>query len=82
MEITAFKVKSCSMPVLTFGHADLNILSYESLFDTKSIFLDSWHKDLSTYLISAKNDLIWGRYEFSKMTNEFYQQTGFVKKRV
>ena len=41
MEITAFKVKSCSMLVLTFGHADLNILSYESLFDTKSIFLDS-----------------------------------------
>jgi hypothetical protein len=68
--------------MLTFDHSDLNIWSYRSPFDTNLIFLDSWLKDLSTYQIEAKNDLIWGGYNFSKMTNKFYQQTGFVKKRV
>jgi hypothetical protein len=33
-------------------------------------------------MYSAKTDLIWGRYDFSKMINEFCQQIGFVKKRV
>jgi len=36
----------------------------------------------STYQSSAKNDLIWVRDDFSKMTNELCQQTGFVKKQV
>jgi hypothetical protein len=80
MEIAAFKVKSCNLPMLTFGHSDLNIWSYKSPIDTDLIVLDSWLKELSTLQISAKKFIIWGRYDFSKMTNEFCQQTGFVKK--
>jgi len=33
MEIAAFKVKSRNLPVLTYGHFNLNILSYKSPFD-------------------------------------------------
>jgi hypothetical protein len=33
MEIAAFKVKSRILPMLTFGHSDLNILSYRIPFD-------------------------------------------------
>jgi hypothetical protein len=80
MEIAAFKVKSCNLLMLTFGHSDLNIWSYKSPIDTDLIVLDSWLKELSTLQISAKKFIIWGRYDFSKMTNEFCQQTGFVKK--
>ena len=58
MEIVAFKVKSCILPVLIFDHSDLNILSYKSPFDAKLIFLDSWLKNLSTYKISEENKLI------------------------
>ena len=36
MEITAFKVKSRILPVLTFDHFNLNILSYRSPFDANS----------------------------------------------
>ena len=82
MEIAAFKVKSCNLLMLTFGHSDLNIWSYRSPLDANSIVLDSLLKDISTLHISSKNDVIWGRYDFSKMTTEFYQQTGLVKKRV
>jgi hypothetical protein len=39
MEIAAFKVKSRILPVLTFDHSDLNILSYRSPFDSNSIFV-------------------------------------------
>jgi hypothetical protein len=35
MEIVAFKVKSRILPMLTFGHSNLNILSYRSPFDEK-----------------------------------------------
>jgi len=80
MEIAAFKVKSRNLPVLTFGHSDFNIGSYRSPIDAKSIFLYSWLKGLSTLQISTKNNVIWGRYDFSKMTIEFYQQTSFVNK--
>jgi hypothetical protein len=41
MEITAFKVKSRNLPILTFGHSDLNIWSYRSSIDVKLIDLDS-----------------------------------------
>jgi len=41
MEIAAFKVKSCNLLVLTFGHSDLNIWSYRSPIDESSIILDS-----------------------------------------
>jgi len=41
MEIAAFKVKSRNLPMLTFGHSDLNIWSYKSPIDAISIFLDS-----------------------------------------
>jgi len=40
MEITAFKVKSRNLPVLTFVHYDLNIWSYRSLIYANLIFLD------------------------------------------
>jgi len=33
MEIAAFKVKSRNLPVLIYGHFNLNILSYKSPFD-------------------------------------------------
>jgi len=51
MEIIVFKVKYLNLLVLTFVHSDLNILSYRSIFDAKSISLDSWLKDLSMYNI-------------------------------
>jgi hypothetical protein len=76
MEITSCKVKSRILLVLTFGHSKFNNWSYRSPIDANSILLDSWLKDLSTLQISAKKDVIWGRYDFSKMTTEFYQQTG------
>ena len=72
MEITTFKDKSCILPVLTFGHSDLNILSYKSSLDANSILLDFWLEDLSYYQISVEKELIWERYDFSKMTHEFY----------
>jgi hypothetical protein len=68
MEIAAFKVKSRNLPMLTFDHSNLNIWSYRSPFDEKSIFLDSWLKDLSTLQILDKKYFIWGRYDFSNMT--------------
>jgi len=71
MEIVAFKVKSCILPVLTFGHSDLNILSYGCSFDANSIVLDSWLEDLSVYQILVENELLQERYDFSKMTYEF-----------
>jgi hypothetical protein len=80
MEIAAFKVKCCNLPVLTFGHSNLNIWSYKTPFDPNSIVLDSWLKYLSTYQSSAEKIFVWGRYDFSKMTYEFCQETGFVKK--
>ena len=54
MEIIAFKVKSRILPVLTFDHSDLNILSYKSPFDANFIFLDSWLEDLSPYQMLAE----------------------------
>jgi len=72
MEITAFKDKSCILPVLTSGHSDLNILSYRSSLDANSIFLNFWLEDLSYYQMSVEKELIWERYDFSKMTHEFY----------
>jgi len=41
MKISAFKVKSRILPVLTFDHSDLNILSLKSPFDANLFFLDS-----------------------------------------
>jgi len=82
MEISAFKVKSRNLPMLTFGHSNLNIWSYRSPIDANLIFVDSWLKGLCTLQISSKNYVILGRYGFLKMTTEFFQQTGFAKKRV
>ena len=58
MKITTFKDKSRILPVLTFGHPDLNFLSYKSPFDANLIVLDSWLEDLSSYQISAEKELI------------------------
>jgi hypothetical protein len=77
MESAVFKDKSRIMSVLLFSHSDLNILSYRSALDA-----NSWVEDLSSYQISVEKKLIWERYEFSKMTHEFCQQTGFMKKQV
>ena len=82
MEIVAFKVKSRNLPVLTFSHSNLNILSYRSQIDANSIFLDSRLKSIWTLQIAEKNDVIWGWYDFLKITTEFCQETGFVKKPV
>jgi len=82
MEIAAFKVKSRNLLVLTFGHSNLNIWSYKSPIDANLILLDFWLKGLSTLHIEVKKYFIWGRYYFSKITTKFFQQTGFVKKRV
>jgi len=82
MEIAAFKVKSRNLPVLIFGHSNLNIWSYRSPIDANSIVLDFRLKDLSTLQVSSKKDVILGRYDFSKITTKFCQQTGLVKKRV
>jgi hypothetical protein len=58
MEIAVFKVKSCILPMLTFGHFDLNILSYKSPFDVNLIFLDFLLEDLSAYQMSEEKKLI------------------------
>jgi hypothetical protein len=41
--------------------------------------LDFLLEDLSAYQISIENELIWERYDFSKVTYESCEQTGFVK---
>jgi len=46
------------------------------------LFLDFWLEDLWAYQISAENKLKWEMYDFSKVTHEFCQLTGFVKKQV
>ena len=54
MEIVVFKVKSRILPIFTFGHSDLNILSYKSPFDVNSILLDFWLEDLSATKFQKK----------------------------
>ena len=54
MEITAFKVKSRNLSVLTFDHSNLNILNYRSPIYAKLIVLDSKLKEISTLQISSK----------------------------
>jgi hypothetical protein len=54
MEIAAFKDKSRIMPMLTFSHSYLNILSYKSPFDANLILLDSLLEDLPDYQIQKK----------------------------
>jgi hypothetical protein len=46
------------------------------------MLLDSWLEELLVYQRLVEKELIWERYDFSKMTHEFCQQTGFVKKQV
>jgi hypothetical protein len=82
MEITSFKVKTCILPVLTFVYSKFNIWSCRYPIDANAIILDFWLKGLQTLQISAKNNVKWGRYDFSKMTTKFCQQTGFMKKRI
>ena len=82
MKIATFKDKSRILPMLTFIHSNLNILSYIISFDKNLIFLYSWLKGLLAYQISIENELIWERYDIYKMTHEFCQQTSFVKKQV
>jgi len=71
MEIAAFKVKSRNLLVLTFGHSILNIWSYRSPIVANSFF---FIHDSKVYKRS--------KFQPKPMSSEFYQQTGFVKKRV
>jgi hypothetical protein len=82
MEIIAFKVKISQSASVDLCPFRLEYLELPKSIWCKLNFLDSWLKDLSTFQISSKNKLIWGRYDFSKMTNKFCQQTSFVKKQV
>jgi len=82
MEITSFKVKTRILPMLTFVHSKFNIWSCRYPIDANTIILDFWLKGLQTLQMSAKNNVIWGRYVFSKMTTKLCQQTGFMKKRI
>ena len=82
MEIIAFKDKFHILPILTFIYSNLNILSWRSPFDANKLLLDFWRKDLSSYKISAKNDLIWERYNFVTTIYKLCQQTNFVKTQV
>jgi hypothetical protein len=66
MEITAFKVKSRNLSVLTFGYSDLNSWSYRSPIDANSIKLDSWLKDLSMLQILAKKISYEGDMSFKR----------------
>jgi len=76
MEILAFKVKSRNLPVLTFGHSDLNIWSYyRSPIDVKSIVLDSWLEYLSTLQckpekMSYKGDMIFQRWKLNSASKK------------
>jgi len=81
MEIIVFKFKSRILSVLAFSHSDLNILSYKSPFNANSFFfiLDS-KRYQPTYFQQKKSS--YERDDFSKMTYEFYQQIGFVKKQI
>jgi hypothetical protein len=66
MEITAFKVKSRNLPVLTFDHSDLNIWSYRSpIMETQFFWIsDSKACQLSTFQpkkMSYEGDMIFQR---------------------
>ena len=65
MEIVVFKFKSRILPVLTFNHSDLNILSYKSPFDANSFFFWILDSEISAYLLPVEKELIWERYDFS-----------------
>jgi hypothetical protein len=55
MEIVVFKFKSRILPVLTFSHSDLNILSYKSPFDANSFFFGFLtQRDISLPTFSRK----------------------------
>jgi len=54
MEIAAFKVKSCNLPMLTFCHSNLNIWSYRSPIDANLILLDSLLKEINAPNFSPK----------------------------
>jgi hypothetical protein len=54
MEIAAFKVKSRNLPMLTFSHSDLNILSYRHPLDANLIFLISNSKTYQRFKFQTK----------------------------
>ena len=76
MEIAAFKVKSRNLPVLTFGHSNLNIWSYRSPIDANSILLDSWLKVLSTSkfqpqkMMLYEGDMIFQRWQLNSASKQ------------
>jgi len=75
MEIAAFKVKSRNLPVLAFGHSDLNIWSYRSPIDANSIFLDSWLKGLwnskfQPKKMSCEGDMSFQRWQLNSASKQ------------
>ena len=75
MEIAAFKVKSRNLPMLTFGHSDLNIWSYRSPIIANSIVLDSWLKayqrsTLQLETMSYEGDMIFQRWQLNSANKQ------------
>ena len=70
MEIAAFKVKSRNLPVLTFGHSNLNIWSYRSPIDATQF---CWIHDSNFYkhskfhpkMMSYEGDMIFQRWHLN-----------------
>jgi hypothetical protein len=82
MEIAAFKVKSRNLQCWPLAIPTWISEAIEVQLIQTQLF---WISDSKTYQLSKlqqKKNVLQGRYDFSKMTTEFCQQTGFVKKRV
>jgi hypothetical protein len=75
MKIAAFKVKSRNLPVLTFDHSNLNIWSYRSPIDAKSILLDSCSKvykrsKFKPKPMSYEGDMIFQRWHLNSASKQ------------
>jgi hypothetical protein len=76
------KSKSRNLPVLTFVHSDLNILSYQSPFDANSIF---WIPDSKTYQHSKfhpkknsyEGDMIFLRWQINSASKQVLWRNKF-----
>jgi len=75
METAAFKVKSCNLPMLTFGHSNLNILSYIIPFNLNSIVRipDSktyQHSKVQQKMMSYKSDKIFLKWKMNSTSKQ------------
>jgi len=75
MEIAAFKVKSCNLPMLTLGHSDFNIWSYKSPIDATQF---CWIPDAKRYrrskfqpkTMSYEGDMIFQRWQLNSANKQ------------